>query len=214
MLETASCFAPEEERDEVAEMRRLEEERAERARQEDPVRMAISRANLTCETAVIDEVDSYKFGKDALERHRHFVNTRVKMSEKDKRAQKLAGGGIKEIVPYPCIVTETEQEYYWSFDEMPFAYGMIAKRQDTQAPEEEKKENFLMMTLAEMSAELEKQKAAEAAAAELKASKRQPVVGAYGEAGKGRDARNSISTGLRKNPLLRVSDSQHQHPKR
>ena len=26
-------------------------------------------------------------------------------------------------VPYPCIVTETEQEYYWSFDEMPFACG-------------------------------------------------------------------------------------------
>merc|ERR1719271_1497509 len=90
------------------------------------------------------------------------------MTEQDKRAQELAGGGIKEIVPYPCIVKQTEDEYFWSFDEMPFAYGMIAKRTDTEALKEAERKENMVMTIGEMHAQLEKQKAAEEAAKPLR----------------------------------------------
>ena len=64
-------------------------------------------------------------------RHQQFVDSRVSMSDKDKRLDgaKHGGDGYDVVEYHDCVLGEA-QDFEWKFDSMPWTYGMVAKRRD------------------------------------------------------------------------------------
>merc|ERR1719506_3649696 len=83
----------------------------------------------------VTDMEQYLFGADALARHQHYVDSRVKMTGDDKRLERLKHDeGSHDVVEYNCIACADTHRYDWKFDAMPYSYGMRAIRKEGAKP--------------------------------------------------------------------------------
>lgn len=86
----------------------------------------------------VQEMEEYLFGPDALRRHQKYVDSRVRMTEDDKRIDSFKHGEtVNDVVEYSCYACLGKHSYDWKFDAMPYTYGMVAKRAEDARPEAE-----------------------------------------------------------------------------